>query len=86
MAPSAIIELRIEEDRFAIEMSDEDGINLATVDRLQDRDHGLGRIEAAHVDMDGITRTPYPAFFLRLSAGHDNPHLCPHLINQYHNT
>ena len=73
MAPSAIIELRIEEDRFAIEMSDEDGINLATVDRLQDRDHGLGRIEATHVDMDSITRTPYPAFLLRSSAGHDNP-------------
>jgi len=75
VAPSAIIELRIEEDRFPIEVRDKDGIDRAAVDRLQDRHHGLGWIEATDVDMDSIARSPCPGFLLRSSAGHDDTSL-----------
>lgn len=74
MVPSPIVELRIEEDRVPIEVSDEGGIDLAAVDRLQNRDHRLRRLEAADIDMDGVGRSPYPGFRLRPSATHiDTP-------------
>ena len=84
MTPSPIVELWIEKDRFPIEMGDEGGIDLAAVDRLQNRDHGLWRFKAAQVQMDGVGRSPYPGFLLRSNTSHDDAPLM-FIINRYHN-
>ncbi len=62
--------LPIEKDRFAIEVGNEGGIDLAAVDRLQDRNNGLRRFEAAQVHMHRIGRPPYPGIFRGSSASH----------------
>jgi hypothetical protein len=84
VTPSPIVELRIEEDRFPIEVSDERGIDFAAVDGLENRDHRLRRLKATNVDMDGIVRPPYPGFALRSTASHDDTPRTE-CINRYHN-
>ena len=78
MTPSAIIQLRIEKDRLAIEVGDQCGINLAAIDGLQNCDHGFRRLKTTYVDMDGVGRSPFPGFLLRSSAAHTvAPARCP---------
>jgi hypothetical protein len=74
VAPSPVIKLGIEEDRFLIEVGDQGGIDLAAVDRLQNGDHGFRWRKAPDIDMDGVRRPPYPGFFLGPSASHETPH------------
>jgi hypothetical protein len=77
VAPSPIIELRIEEDRLLIEVGDESGIDLAAVDRLQDGHHGFRRLEATDIDMESVGRSPYPGFPLWSGASHNDTSLMP---------
>jgi hypothetical protein len=86
VAPSPVIELGIEEDRFLIEVGDEGGIDIAAIDCLQNGDHGLRWREAADIDMDGVRHPPYPGFFLWSSASHDDTSPMLLMINKYHNT
>ena len=54
MNPAAFIELRVEEDRLAVEVSNQDVLDFAAVNQSQDGYHGLGRREPANVEMYGV--------------------------------
>jgi hypothetical protein len=62
--PSAKIEFRVEEDRLAIKVSNENVIDLAAIDHPQNRYHGRRRIEPANIHVQGISRAPYPGAIL----------------------
>ncbi len=67
VAPAALLELRIKEDRFPIEMADQGGVDVAAFDGAQDRDHRLRRLHAAQVEVHGVGGAPHPGPVLRAS-------------------
>jgi hypothetical protein len=83
MTPSPIVEFWIQKDRFSIEVDDKGGIDLAPINRPQDRDHRFRRFKATQIDMDRVGRSPYPGFFRRSNVSHDDTSLI--CINKYHN-
>jgi len=51
-------------------VGNEGGIDLAAVDRLQNRNHELRRFEAAQVNMHRIGRQPHPGILRCSSASY----------------
>src|SRR5262245_39987111 len=70
VAPSAIVELGIEEDRLAIEVGDQRGIDFAAVDHAKDRDHRLRRFQPAQVDVSCLGHAPQPRAVIGSPATH----------------
>lgn len=70
MRPSPLIELGVKKDWLAIEMGNEDVINLAAIDHPQDCNHRFGRFKSAHVNMHSIGRAPHPVALRCLYVAH----------------
>jgi hypothetical protein len=53
-------------------MGDDRGVDLPSVNRLQDRNHRLRRFEAAQVDMNRVRHSSHAGFLGCGSAAHDD--------------